>query len=172
LNQRDPWEDLLAQIGGQNRHDPHDQLVRQIVRLRARDGCEYCLHPTIGQFQIDHIVPHAWWREREPNQAGPDHLSNFAWSCPFCNTAKGKQVARHVGAQDTRLFNPRLDRWLDHFTFMHRFLFIVGLTPIGIATQFALGFNEGGIGGPLGTRHEGILVGHYPPMWFAQRGQF
>jgi hypothetical protein len=26
------------------------------VRLRANDACEYCLHPTVGQFHIDHII--------------------------------------------------------------------------------------------------------------------
>lgn len=33
--------------------------------------------------------------------------------------------------------------------------------------QQALGFNVGEISGPLGTRHDSILDGHYPPSWIA-----
>jgi hypothetical protein len=29
----------------------------------------------------------------------------------------------------------------------------------------ALGLNEPRLGGPLGTRHDAILVGRYPPHW-------
>jgi hypothetical protein len=47
----------------------------------------------------------------------------------------------------------------------YNYLFIVGVTPIGVATQQALGFNAGEIGGPLGTRHDSIVVGHYSPRW-------
>jgi hypothetical protein len=48
---------LIAQVEREEQNDPHDPLVRQVVRLRARDACEYCLHPTTGQFEIDHIIP-------------------------------------------------------------------------------------------------------------------
>lgn len=153
------WQSLFARVQGQARHSPQDALIRQIVRLRARDRCEYCLHPTMGQFQIDHILPSARWQVQSATRRGPNHLENYAWSCPFCNTAKGAQIAGRVAGLPTRLFDPRLDRWRDHFTSMHRFLFIAGITPIGVATEKALGFNGGGIGGPLGTRHESILVG-------------
>jgi len=78
---------LLAKT--QDRNDPHDALVRQIARLRARDACEYCLHPTNGQFEIDHIIPEALWSDYiagrldaalQPisGRRGPDHLDNFA----------------------------------------------------------------------------------------------
>jgi len=42
---------------------------------------------------------------------------------------------------------------------------IVGLTPIGVTTQRALGLNSGELSGPLGTRHDAILDGRYPPPW-------
>jgi hypothetical protein len=145
------------------------------VRLRARDACEYCLLPTTGQFQIDHIIPPALWDDYlagrlqplrpAPGRRGPDHLGNFAWCCPFCNTAKGQQVTQRVGRRGFRLFDPRRDRWPEHFVFVHHYLFIVGLPGIGQATERALGFNEPRPGGPLGTRHDAILVGRYPPPW-------
>jgi len=169
-------EALLAQLGLVPRHDPHDRLIRQVVRLRARDSCEYCLLPTTGQFQIDHVIPNARWQDYmdsllsdiEPpdiGRHGPDHLDNFAWSCAFCNAAKRQRVGARIASQMIRLFDPRIDHWPDHFTFMHHYLFIVGVTPLGVATQQILGFNEGDIGGPLGNRHESILAGRYPPAW-------
>jgi hypothetical protein len=96
---------------------------------------------------------------------GPDHIDNFAWSCPFCNAAKGQQVSGQVGRRTFRLFDPRRDRWTKHFVFVHNYLFIVGLPGIGYVTEHALGFNAERLGGPLGTRHDAVLVGRYPPPW-------
>jgi hypothetical protein len=146
------------------------------VRLRARDACEYCLAPTAGLFHVDHVVPAALWpayragrlpglRPR-PGRRGPDHLDNLAWSCPFCNAAKGQRVTgRAGGGRPGRLFDPRRDRWPDHFAFVHRYLFVVGISRIGRITERALGLNDARVGGPLGTRHDAILVGRYPPSW-------
>jgi hypothetical protein len=167
---------LLGYLEEYDRHDPQDSLVRQIVRLRARDACEYCLLPTTGQFQIDHVIPAALWSTYAAGQLrpalvpiaarrGPDHLDNFAWCCAFCNLGKRQQVTYRIGAQTLRLFDPRHDRWMDHFTFANSYLLIVGITPIGVATQRALGLNTGELNGPLGTRHDAILDGRYPPPW-------
>ncbi len=171
---------IARQVAEHDRNDPHDDLVRQAAQLQARDLCEYCLHPTYGQFHIDHIIPAALWHDytagrlsgvAEPpsRRRGPDHLDNFAWACPFCNVAKSQHVAHRVGRQTIRLFDPRHDRWPDHFTFMNNYLFVVGVTAIGVATQQALRFNEDGIGGPLGTRHNTIVAGLYPPARIFRR---
>lgn len=168
--------ELLGRLEAQERNDPHDALVRQVVRLRARDACEYCLHPTTGQFEVDHIIPEALWSAYiaghmgaalppAPNRRGPHHLDNLAWSCSFCNLGKRQRVTHRIGTETVRLFDPRHDAWPDHFKFLNSNLFIVGVTPIGVATQRALGFNAGDIGGPLGTRHDSIIVGRYPPSF-------
>ncbi|MBI4491962.1 MAG: HNH endonuclease [Chloroflexi bacterium] len=169
---------LLEELLGRGQHDPHDATVRRAVRLRARDGCEYCLLPTAGQVHVDHIIPPALWdrytsgRLRPvvpaPDRRGPDHLGNFAWCCAFCNTAKGQQVAHRIASRTYRLFDPRYDSWSEHFVFAHNCLFIVGITGIGRATEQALGLNTPGLDGPLGTRHDAILVGRYPPYWARQ----
>ena len=44
----------------------------------------------------------------------PDHIANFAWSCFFCNNAKG---GRPRPRTDLRLFDPRFDQWPEHFAF-------------------------------------------------------
>jgi len=161
--QNDPrLEDLIRQVEDDGRNDPHDAVVRQVVRLRARDVCEYCLQPTVGQFQVDHVIPAALWSDYmagrlnaaiQPieNRRGPDHLDNLAWCCPFCNVGKSQRVVYRVGARTMRLFDPRYNLWTDHFTFTNHYLFIAGVTPIGVATQRALGFNAGELSGPLGT---------------------
>lgn len=38
-------------------HSPRNPDVRDVVRLRADDACEYCLLPTIGRFNVEHIIP-------------------------------------------------------------------------------------------------------------------
>ncbi len=84
-------------------------------------------------------------------------------SCAMCNGRKGEQVA--LGA--VRFFDPRHDYWPDHFTFLanSKYLYIEGVSLEGRATELGLGYNEGGIEGPLGTRHNQIMDGNYPPVW-------
>jgi hypothetical protein len=78
---------------------------------------------------------------------------------------QGQQVTRRADGRVVRLFNPRRDRWPDHFVFMHHYLFIVGVSRISRATESALGLNDARMGGPLGTRHDAVLVRQYPPPW-------
>jgi hypothetical protein len=164
-----------AQAPDAPNHDPAQPAVRLAVRVRARDACEYCLLPTTLQFHIDHYIPPALWaafhtgRRREHSASswrrGPQHTDNFVWACAFCNTAKGQRTAGMVGGRSHRLFDPRADRWPDHFRFLHSYLFIVGISSIGRATEQVLGFNARGIHGPLGSRHDLILLDRYPPHW-------
>lgn len=166
---------LLEELGRQERNDPHDEGVRLAVRLRARDACEYCLMPTAGQFHIDHIIPPSHWEhyegghlpERPPEtpRRGPDHLNNYVWACPFCNVAKGQQVTGRVGRRTHRLFDPRSDRWDEHFVFLHNYLFIIGVSHIGRATESRLRLNDSRLNRPLGTRHDVILTRRFPPSW-------
>jgi len=148
-----------------------------VVRLRARDACEYCLLPTINTFHIEHIIPSGLWQDYiagrlpgvppRPDRDGPDHIANYAWSCSLCNGRKGERVALGTDRRTMRFFDPRRDYWPDHFTFLagSKYLYIEGVSPEGRATEIGLGFNEGGIEGPLGTRHIRIMDGDYPPAW-------
>jgi len=42
-------------------HSPRNPDVREAVLLRANDACEYCLLPTVGKFNIEHIIPPDLW---------------------------------------------------------------------------------------------------------------
>ena len=168
------FQRLLERLAQKAVHDPANDDVRLAVQVRARDACEYCLMPTRSQFHIDHIVPISGWRAYQegkllilasPTDQRPDNLANFAWSCSFCNSAKGNRVSRHIGQRDVRLFNPRRDTWNEHFVISGRYVLIKGLTPIGKATEQVLTFNDARLDGPIVTRHKAIMDGIYPPSW-------
>ncbi len=147
------------------------------MQLRARDACEYCLLPTSGTFNVEHIIPPGKWPDYvagrlpgvypRPGRGGPDHIENYAWSCPHCNNQKRDTVIRGTGRHATRLFDPRHDHWPEHFVFLDssHYLHVVGASPEGRATEVALGFNRGGVGGPLAQRHVAIVERRYPPRW-------
>src|SRR5688500_16309723 len=89
---------------------PH--RLRDIVARRARYRCEYCRAPEAlfnSSFEVEHVVPRAL--------GGADDLTNLALACRACNGSKhtatmGRDPA--TGAR-IRLFNPRIDRWDEHF---------------------------------------------------------
>lgn len=165
-----------ATLNRQPIHRPDDPPVRTYVRARGADACEYCLMPTNGRFEIEHIVPKAQWSDYQANDyaalrpprrlAAPtfDHISNFAWSCFFCNRYKGGQ-RRPRGT--TRLYDPRHDTWPRHFGYSPTkgYMVIVGLTEIGRETIRSLKFHEGGEEGPVVERGAMVVRGLYPPLW-------
>ncbi len=111
--------------------------IRVWVRARAAGRCEYCQLPELyssTRFQIDHIIAQS--------HEGDDDETNLAWSCTPCNLSKGP----NVGSIDfetgvfTRLFNPRLDIWQDHFGWHGAVL--IGTTLLGRATVKVLQVNR------------------------------
>lgn len=107
------------------------------VRRRARFRCEYCRAPEAESdlpFQIDHIIAH--------KHSGPTVLENLALACAFCNAHEGSNVGGLDSTSKTfqRLFNPRVDRWNDHFRWDG--LRIVGITAMGQITVDVLEMND------------------------------
>jgi hypothetical protein len=114
-----------------------ERTVRDAVRLRAGECCEYCCVPL--QFdprppQIDHVIAQ--------QHGGSDDLNNLALACYSCNKQKGPNVAGfdQQTQQITRLFNPRADSWNGHFHWAGPVL--VGRTSIGRVTVDVLGINR------------------------------
>ena len=69
-------------------------------------------------------------------------MSNLAWACSYCNAHKGPNVAGidpGTGAV-TPLFNPRAQRWEDHFVWSQASA--VGITPVGRTTIAILAINH------------------------------
>jgi hypothetical protein len=83
-------------------------------------------------FHVEHIIPTA--------SGGSDELSNLAWACPSCNLKKSNRTTAldPETEQTVSLFNPRTDRWEDHFAWLGHI--VVGRTPVGraLVTAFAL----------------------------------
>jgi HNH endonuclease len=118
-----------------NRYIP--ESMRLTVTRRANSCCEYCLYPEVFAFfpyHIDHII--------SIKHGGGTTLDNLAYSCITCNANKGSDIGTVLLPQRhfIRLYNPRIDRWDDHFEWNQSIL--VALSDIGEATIKVLNLNE------------------------------
>lgn len=123
--------------------------------LRAGNRCEYCRLSQLGQeaaFHLDHVVPRA--------AGGPTVAENLALACVSCSLRKwAKQTAPDPDSgEEVPLFNPRAQRWAEHFRWDD--VRIVPLTPTGRATAAALALNRPLI---LAIRQEEVARGRHPP---------
>jgi len=110
--------------------------LRRLVAERAEWLCEYCLlheRDTFLGCQVEHII--------SVKHGGGTVEDNLAYACVFCNRAKGTDIGAlsPKTGKLTRLFNPRADRWSEHFLIDGPN--IVGFTEIGLATAAILQFN-------------------------------
>jgi hypothetical protein len=97
-----------------------DETLRALVKSRAAGRCEYCRFPESAsflQFAIDHIIAE--------KHRGPTIESNLAWSCYYCNSYKGPNIAGWIAESDevVRLFHPRRHVWDEHFVWQGAVLF-------------------------------------------------
>jgi len=115
-----------------------EDSVRQLVRERAGNRCEYCrLRQHEGaaiRFHVEHVRPR--------QHGGSDDPENLALACPTCNWNKGPNMSAVDPETDrlTPLYNPRSDRWKEHFGIVG--VEIVGLTNVGRATTRLLRMND------------------------------
>jgi hypothetical protein len=74
--------------------------------------------------------------------AGLTVPENLSLCCSRCNRHKGPNVGGidREGGQFVRLYNPRIDRWHDHFAWSGAE--IVGRTPSGRVTALILNLNS------------------------------
>ena len=111
--------------------------LRLLVRTRAKSLCEYCLireEDTYFGCQVDHII--------SEKHGGSTHENNLAYACSYCNRNKGSDIGSIAWEthQFCRFFNPRTDRWTDHFRLDG--VRIDPLTQIGEVTARILDFNH------------------------------
>jgi len=112
--------------------------LRRLVIARAESLCEYCLlheDDTFFGCEVDHII--------SEKHGGPTEENNLALACLTCNRNKGSDIASLVPGTTTlvRFFNPRTDRWSEHFWLGSDGITITTLTDIGEATARIFGFN-------------------------------
>jgi hypothetical protein len=110
--------------------------LRDQVRDRASDRCEYCQVP-----QVCTVLPHEPDHIRSQKHHGATTLENLCWACARCNAAKGSDVSAYDPKTDelVPLFNPRVDAWHAHFEWNGPSL--MGKTKTGRATIDLLKIN-------------------------------
>lgn len=128
--------------------------LRNMVHERAGGRCEYCLYPeemSFLAFEVEHIVAE--------KHRGATIVDNLALSCPYCNRFKGTDLGSldPETGQLTSFFNPRTQRWADHFRLDGAR--IVPLTPEGRVTVAILQLNHPD---RITERQRLIQAGKYP----------
>jgi hypothetical protein len=135
--------------------------TRRVVRERAHRCCEYCHADERWQFirfTIDHVLPQS--------AGGSDEDDNLALACRNCNERRGNRIEGHDPETDevVPLFNPRRERWADHFAWDADRLRIVGQTPTGRATVALLDLNDHRhAGAVVRIRQRDVTDGYHPP---------
>ena len=113
------------------------------------------MHQTLqgATFHLEHILPRS--------RSGATDPDNLAWSCPGCNLRKSDRIEAIDPESGTAvpLFNPRADRWAEHFRWQGNSL--IGRTPTGRAT---VSFLELDHPRRLLIRQAEELFGLFPPQ--------
>jgi HNH endonuclease len=110
--------------------------LRRLVEERAGGRCEYCLLPVSAAFfphEVDHVVAE--------KHGGATVAENLAITCWRCNRHKGSDLGSFdpQTADFAFLFNPRTQRWEEHFALEAGVL--LGLSPEGRTTVNLLQYN-------------------------------
>lgn len=132
--------------------------LRQLVRARAKGRCEYCQTSEWLSglpCEVDHIIPRA--------AGGLTTPENLCLACASCNKHKGsstRAVDPESGAEAT-LYNPRQQKWSEHFAWSQDGTTVIGLTPCGRATITACQMNNRFI---VAARSIWVGAGWHPPQ--------
>jgi HNH endonuclease len=113
--------------------------LKQMIRERARWLCEYCHSSerlSANRFTIDHIIPRSL--------GGSDDADNLALACRRCNERRYNFVAGvdPKTLEIAPIFNPRQQKWIEHFAWVDQGIVIEGITPTGRATCIRLDLND------------------------------
>ena len=128
--------------------------LRQAVRDRAHGCCEYC-----KLSEADAFLPHEVDHTIAVKHGGETGLDNLCLSCFDCNRRKGSDLTSidPEGGAIVPLFNPRQQRWEDHFRLNEALIY--PLTAQGRVTIQLLRMNE-----PEQLEKRTVLIGlgRYP----------
>lgn len=138
-------------------HPGITEALRRKIRSDAEQRCGYCFSRqelVLGTLEIEHIVPHA--------KGGPDEEANLWLACSLCNRYKATQVTASdpLTGESALLFNPRADKWHEHFGWSADGVLILGSTAKGRATVEALRLNNDLA---VEVRRNWVLAGWHPP---------
>jgi hypothetical protein len=133
-----------------------DELKARI-RSQAGNRCGYCRsHQQYvwGTLEIEHMLPKAL--------GGSNEEANLWLACRPCNGYKSAQTHAidPVTEQNVPLYNPRQQKWTEHFAWSNDGINVLGLTACGRATVRALQLNNSFA---LTVRRSWVAVGWHPP---------
>jgi hypothetical protein len=134
------------------------EITKDRVRQRAENRCEYCLshqNYILGRLQIDHIQP--------VSRGGVNTEDNLCLACELCNQYKWTKTEslEPESGKIVPLFNPRNQKWKDHFTWNLDGIEIIGVTACGRATIDALKLNNNLA---IIVRKNWVQAGWHPPV--------
>jgi len=134
-----------------------EQQKKEVAR-RAKQCCEYCQSQarfSPDPFSIEHIKPRS--------RGGTDEPSNLAFSCQGCNNHKYTSVEAidPISGETVQLFDPRRQKWNDHFVWNADQRIVLGLTPVGRATVQKLRLNRAGL---MNLRRVLHRIGEHPVL--------
>ena len=100
---------------------------------------------------IEHIFPN-----------GSNQLDNLCLSCSNCNLSKGIVTSARDPETGTisSLFNPRTEKWDEHFRWIEGGEKLQGKTPTGRVTIIRLKMNQLRL---VKARRNWIIAGNHPP---------
>jgi 5-methylcytosine-specific restriction endonuclease McrA len=122
------------------------RALRRRVERAAGVHCGYWLTSVLNSgipLELEHIIPVA--------RGGATEKANLWLSCVSCNRRKADRVAAPdpLTGVPAVLFNPRTQRWSEHFAWSTDGALVEGITATGRATLTALDLNPP-LGSPLG----------------------
>lgn len=138
-----------------NRRSVPEALRRWLQTLGER--CEYCRTSewvTGTPLEVDHIQPLA--------KDGATSKENLCRACSSCNTNKGDRTEAKdlVTGEVEPLFNPRQQKWAEHFSWSEDGAMLVGLTACGRVTIETLQMNNARV---TRARRLWVAAGWHPP---------
>jgi hypothetical protein len=138
------------------------KALYETVRQRAQFRCEYCHYPELlssAPLSIDHIHPQSL--------GGSDELDNLALACRRCNERRYNFMtgADPETGVESPLFNPRQQKWSEHFIWSVDALRIIGKTSCGRATCSRLDLNDERREEPFiqNARQQWVIAKLHPP---------
>ncbi|NES98817.1 MAG: HNH endonuclease [Desertifilum sp. SIO1I2] len=113
--------------------------LREQIRASDRQRCCYCLTSEVNSgipMTFDHILP--------VSKGGETNFENLCLACRSCNEFKSDttEVQDPVTDEIVPLYNPRTQRWIEHFYWSEDAIKIEEQTAIARVTIIALRMNN------------------------------
>ncbi len=133
------------------------ESLRRAVAEQAMYRCGYCqtAQAISGmKLHVEHILP--------VSLDGQTVESNLWLACAMCNDYKGAQTHAidPISGERVPLFNPRTQKWSDHFVRSEDGIYIIGQTSCGRASVSAIQMNNKDV---VTARKNWVRVGWHPP---------